>query len=803
MSSRGWISTFLFVSMTAGAAHAQSLDNKGRDFIIAFLPNFSGATLELHLTADEATDVTVEYPYNSPSFTTTVPVLPGEVTIVGIPIGAEDWTPGAVMNNSVHAFADEEFVCYQINRRQFTSDAALALPVDTMNTEYIVVTTTSNIVVDDRSQFVVTAAFNNTVVTITPSANLASGLRGDETFEVTLQRGEGFFGQAAGFGPANDLTGTTIEASRPVGMTNGNVCTNVPPSTAFCDHVFEVAQPVQSWGTSALVANLPNRPGGSVYRILSASNNNEIRRNGEVIGTIHRGGFLQIGPLAGDHMITGSAPMFVAQFMTGSSSPGATLGDPAMGNMIPSAQYLSKYTFSTIGGAQFRDNFVTLIARDADVAAVELDGAPIGQAGFSPIAGSGFSVARVPIASGTHQTESPNPHGITVEGYNTDDSYLYPGGALFQFINPTGDANPPICEVDTVDAGAKLLTATARDDRPSEDTNGNNLLDEGEDLNGNGEIDEDTGIFFVELLEGAQNVSLNVDAFEPGDPIVGFTATAVNPSEPVSGKIRATDGAGNTCEIEVDFSAPPLPEDGPQSPPDVVCQEGGTTTIQLDSGIPAEEAGQFTFLWQSDCPGSSLSNPASSTPVLSVSTASGEGVECNVSVTISNGVESVSFTIPIRIRCEPIPREEKFAPSALDQVEVISCNVPYTFSFDCRDLNADDVLTARVMKMTGNGADAPFEGQLDVDGLTGTYSPVPGTNGVYFVEYECSDGESDSGIGRVALWVLTCEDGSPTGNPIPIGSNGCPGNLSLATIAMTCMGIGLLGGVRRRTRRAR
>lgn len=803
MSSRCMLGGVLFIFLAGSAAHGQALDNKGRDFIIAFLPNFAGATLELHLTADTMTDVTVEYPYDAPTFMTTVEVVPGDVTVITIPIQASHWTAGAVSNNAVHVFADEEFVCYEINRLSTTSDAALALPVDTMNTEYVVVTGTSTAVATDRSQFVVTAAFNNTVVSITPTAALASGLLGDETFEVTLQRGEGFFGQATGFGPSNDLTGTLIEASRPVGMTNGNICTNVPPSVTYCDHIFEVAQPVQSWGASTLVANLPNRPNGSVYRILSASDNNQIRRDDEVIGTINRGGFLEIGPLAGDHVISGTEPIFVVQLMTGISSPGAVSGDPAMGNMTPAQQYLSQYTFSTIGGAQFVQNFVTLIARDSDTSAVSLDGSLLSPTEFSPIGGSGFSVARVSIASGTHQTESPNPHGITVEGYNSFDSYLYPGGALFQFINPVGDANAPICSTDSVDRATLTLNGSAVDNRPSEDVNGNNELDDGEDLNGNGEIDKDTGVFFVALADGAQNLELTVDPFEPGDPMVTFTASAIDPNSIASGLIRVTDGAGNTCEIEVDLSAPPLPDVPPQTPPSVVCQEGGRTMIQLDAEIPDETADQFTFLWDSDCPQAEFDDPTSPAPELSVDTSSGGSVECGVNLTLSNGVDAISFSIPIEIRCEPVPREEKFAPVALDQVEVISCDVPYTFNFDCRDLNKGDVLTARVMAMRGNGAGSPFEGQLDVNGMTGTYMPPPGANGVFFVDYECSDGAENSRAGRAALWVLTCEDGSPTASPTPPSSNGCPGNLGMATIAMTAFSIGLVGVAQRRRRRRR
>lgn len=67
------------------AIASASLDNKGTEFLMGFIPNYSTPSAELHLTSDVSTDVTVTYPVNSPTFTQTVAVTPGSVTIVTIP----------------------------------------------------------------------------------------------------------------------------------------------------------------------------------------------------------------------------------------------------------------------------------------------------------------------------------------------------------------------------------------------------------------------------------------------------------------------------------------------------------------------------------------------------------------------------------------------------------------------------------------------------------------------------------------------------------------------------------------------
>lgn len=535
------------LAISIATASAQSLDNKGDDFLLAFLPNFDNSvTTEFHLTSDVATTVDVEYPANAPTFTASVAVAPGTITIVEIPNGsANNWAPNAVQDNAIRATAPDEFTCYMVNRRPFSTDAALALPVDTMNTEFIAISYSAVF----AGEFAVVAAFDNTTVEIVPS-NALVGRPAGVPFSIVLNAGEAYFGISQG--PA-DITGTLIGSDRPIGVTNGNKCANIPLGIGACDHIFEVAQPVQSWGLSAFGVNLPSRANGSIYRIVASEDGTTVMQDGLVLGVINRGEFIETPQLTGSHEFEGSAPIYVVQFMTGQQSLGSgNLGDPAMGNMIPSAQYVDNYTFATVGDGQFVAHFLTVVAVNADVGAVLLDGVAIPAGEFSPIGASGFSSALVSLDEGTHTTTSPDPHGITVEGLNAFDSYIYPGAALFQFINPVGDANDPICSVSGTTATS--LSGSATDDRPSEDVNGNGVLDLGEDLNGNDVIDEDTGIFFVQLGVGATNLQLSVDPFVPGDGEATFVASLIDSSMDGEGAIVVTDGAGNQCRVEVFIS---------------------------------------------------------------------------------------------------------------------------------------------------------------------------------------------------------------------------------------------------------
>ncbi len=540
---------FCFVSPPSSYAE---IDNAGSEFILSVLPNYVAPNVEVHLTSGIATNVTVEYPVNSPTFSTTVPVTPGSVTIVSLPsAAAQGWITDTVQNNSIRLSAADEFIAYTVDRAPFSSDAALGLPLDSLNTEYIV--TTYNEAFGDP-EVTVTAAFDNTTVTITPSNNLDGGQLAGVPFDIVLNRGEGYMFTGS-TGSNGGLAGSIVVADKPVSVTNGNFCTQVPLGTSYCDHIYEQAQPTATWGNKVFAVNLANRPGGTVYRVVSAQDGNEIKLDGVSQGIINRGQFLEIGPIADAHVIEGSLPIFATQFMTGSTSPGATLGDPAMSNLIPSDQFLNGYTLSTVGGGQFAFHFLTIVANDSDVGSLTLDGVAVDSSNFTALPGTGFSYAVLPVDEGTHSTASAQGHGIYLAGYNQDDSYLYPGGARFAFINPTGDANPPICVVTAVLGSPGQFNASGTDNRPSEDTNGNGNLDEGEDLNGNGQIDKDKGIFFVELLPGSSNLQISIPVFVPGSGSVEFSLAAIDPSILPLGTIRVTDGAGNICEALVGGTA--------------------------------------------------------------------------------------------------------------------------------------------------------------------------------------------------------------------------------------------------------
>ncbi len=539
------------------------LDHIGADFLLAFIrePTPPGGITEelstipmqeLLLVSDIATNITIQYPAYCPIFLHTETLVPGIVSAVLLP---DEVSTSAVADSvnagAVRVFGDTEFTCIMTCRQFAITDTALALPIDTMGTDYIISTYNSDIVPDDRGRFAVVAAQDDTTISITPTHDLV-GHPGGTTFQKHLNQGQVYFAESLSGGPVNDLTGTIVNSDKPVGVTNGNLCTNVPSNVIACDFIFEVSQPTNFWGTTVPIANLPDRvPAGVLYRVLAAEDGTTLQ---SAVGqfapqTIDRGEFFEIIS-ASDDVWTADSPIQVTQFMTGGSYSNLTgqdapIGDPAMINLLPSNQYRNEFTVVALddlvlSGANhdstFQKHLITIIAENGDTSTIERNGTAIGPGNFTAIGASGYSVARIEVDAGAHTTSSNNPHSVTIQGYQEWESYGNPGGASFP---------PVVCGDESADGFEKCDTNDLRGKDCSDfgfqygelacsDSCFFDTSDCASPLPdcGNGSIDSDE-CCDGSNLNGATCESLG---FAPGgtltcDPICGFdTSQCVNPS---------------------------------------------------------------------------------------------------------------------------------------------------------------------------------------------------------------------------------------------------------------------------------
>ncbi|MBW2686159.1 MAG: hypothetical protein JRE19_09615 [Deltaproteobacteria bacterium] len=403
-------------------------DLLGTDFVIVFEANFLPPALTLFLSGPQATAGVVSIP--SAGFTEPFVVTPGNVTKVSLPPHSEITSSDVIEQGAaIRVSSTEPITVYGFNRVPRGTDAFAALPTVALGQRYRVAAWTGG--VNGPSQLAIGAipAFDGdtttpTTVTITPAA-AAGGRPAGVPYSIVLNPFDAYQLQSSG-----DLTGSLIEADRPISVYGGNRCANIPiQEIGFCDHVVEQINPVSTWGAEVLTVPLATRTLGDTFRILADQNGTLVQLEGaspESI-TLNAGDFAERN-LVGSYRITANAPILVSQYSNGSQWDSST-SDPFM-MLIPSAaQFIKSYTFAT-PGTGFPTNFANVVALTTDVAAgvVQLDGTPVPESAFTALPGTTFSAAQLPISVGTHTLSSPNPLGLYVYGYENFDSYGYPGG---------------------------------------------------------------------------------------------------------------------------------------------------------------------------------------------------------------------------------------------------------------------------------------------------------------------------------------------------------------------------------------
>lgn len=410
-------STAIDVVILPGAPQIGSPDTQGTEFWLGFLSNLSGPQLSLFITGQSATTGTVEI--SGLSFAQDFTATPGTVTTVAIPAAAANNNgSNATDNLAIHVVAGAEVTVYGLNRVSATTDAFLGLPVDILGTEYLVMSYGGGA----GSLLAVVAAEDNTSVTVNAPGNIST---------PTLNRGQRY--QVFG----SDLTGTVITSDKPVAVFGGNVCTNVPPGFFACDHLVEQMPPTVTWGTQFVTMPLATRLGGDTFRILASVDGTTVNVNGTLVATLSRGQFHE-SIINGPSEIVASNPVLVAQYSNGSGFDNVT-SDPFMMLIPPFEQFLNNYTITTPASG-FSGNFVNIVTASFALGSIDLDGEPIPAEDFVAIGSSGFFGAQVPISLGSHNLTSPFPFGAFVYGFDSFDSYGYPGGA----------SQSPIATVDSI-----------------------------------------------------------------------------------------------------------------------------------------------------------------------------------------------------------------------------------------------------------------------------------------------------------------------------------------------------------------
>lgn len=350
-------------------------------------------------------------------------MTPGTVTTVVVPNTAQVTGADSVQNKGIRVTASAEVTVYGLNRLFQSTDAFLGLPTDILGTEYINLGY-RNVNILNATQFGIVAIQDNTTITITPTVNAGAGRTANAPYNIVLNQGQAYQLRSTLSSPA-DLSGSLITADQPIAVFGGHQCANIPQGFRACDHIVEQLPPTSTWGKSFVTMPLATRTRGDTFRVLASTDSTRVSINGLFVTTLNKGQFHEriiVDPAT----ITATEPVLVAQYSNGTAFDGVT-SDPFMMLIPPFEQFLGNYTVTTPASG-FRTNYINVVAPDAAVGSINLDGAPIPAASFTPIGASGFSGAQVPVSLGSHNLVGTQPFGVFVYGFDSFDSYGYPGG---------------------------------------------------------------------------------------------------------------------------------------------------------------------------------------------------------------------------------------------------------------------------------------------------------------------------------------------------------------------------------------
>ena len=414
----------LAAAMVMAPTASAAPDSEGTEFWLAFPGNFNGGGEKtLFITGPEAASGTVEMP--GLGFSNPFTVTPGAVTSVPLPTDSDLSVQEGTQPKGIHVTADREVSVYGLNRIQFTTDAYLGLPVDVLGTSNIVLGIGTGL--GGTSQLGVAASQDATTVTITPSVDGAGGRTAGVPYDVTLNRGDAY--QLRATNAQEDLSGSIVNADKPISVYGGHQCANVP-DTSFvaCDHVVEQMPNTDTWGRTFGTVPLKTRVGGDTFRIVASQDGTVVSVDGSAVATLNRGQVHQ-QIIDGRSSITANNPILVGQYSNSSSFDNVT-SDPFEMLIPPLEQFLARYTVTTPASG-FPNNFLNVVVPDSDVGNVAVDGAAVPPSEFAAIPSTGFSGAQVDVSVGAHNLTGAQPFGAFQYGFASFDSYGYAGGQSF------------------------------------------------------------------------------------------------------------------------------------------------------------------------------------------------------------------------------------------------------------------------------------------------------------------------------------------------------------------------------------
>lgn len=421
---------FLSLNLTAQS-------NEGQRFWLGFMEHLdqNANTKVLMISSRFNTSGSVSMPLTG--WSTSFSLAANDVVFVDIPLQAENIGSEIIRTKGILVESQAPVSVYAHQYANFRSEAAAILPISSLGASYYAMSYFGyeNNQGVHPSEFLIVAAENETTIDIKLSDASRGGRAAGSIFQIVLDEGETYQLQASeGF--SGDLTGSRISADKNFALFSGASWTEVPLACETRDNLYEQMYPISTWGKKFLTVPSKNAS-FDYFRVLASEDNTVVFRDGNQIGNIDAGEFLDFSLPGIPSFIEGSKGLLVAQFNIGNRCNSlSTIGDPSMILLNSVEQTRDTLTLYSSQFEEIEQNYVNIISREIDKDSVFLDGQNISGQFISISGNRDYVYASLSVQAGTHTITSSGCGVIaTAYGYGPFESYAYSAGASFLPLN--------------------------------------------------------------------------------------------------------------------------------------------------------------------------------------------------------------------------------------------------------------------------------------------------------------------------------------------------------------------------------
>jgi len=365
---------------------------------------------------------------------------------------------GTGTGDAWHIVTDVPVSAYDIlpygGAKSFLPSAELVLPTTAWGTNYISVLPPAS---SGPPWGQLTAFQDGTVIDVVPNVALPGGGTvppgpANTLTQFTLDAGQYIQWQGAA------MTGTVLSSNNPVSFTGGDayICySSATSSGGGCDSAHQMIPPVGAFGMEYVAPpyrTRGNAPESIQYRLVAAVDGTTLTYDPPIPGAppaLTAGQAVDFETTLAFRIVAQDEdhPFYVGQIMAGNgvAGNGDGKGDEEYVNILPPAQWLSKYVFFTDPTYPTTNLVIVRTAIDGAFSPVSVDclGAidgwtDVGTDGRFQITNVDLVRENVPVgtcSNGPQVAESDAPFGVMVWGLDTFSSYAYPAGGNVAPIN--------------------------------------------------------------------------------------------------------------------------------------------------------------------------------------------------------------------------------------------------------------------------------------------------------------------------------------------------------------------------------